>query len=228
MDGCACCVDGRVLRVVVIYTMHAIIHILSKDTIKLMLPVFLLQMAYKNQWEDVFKCISAIGCNVNDTFPSSKTLLHVAAIQGNVAAARRLLQMGANSLARDDTGWLAIHYAAWFGLPNFCAALPTTCIAEPTTLGWTTLTLACYAKGPEKVEKKDERCRLICWLLEQPECEYDVHAYTAWRFHVRDCYSFEDIGNLSVFRVEAAFEWARGGRQRWTPARVAWIAACCV
>lgn len=188
-----------------------------------MLPASFLRLANIGRWDDVFRCITGSCYDVNDTFESSVTLLHVAAACNDVAAGQRLLEMGADAHARDIDGWSAIHVAARLGFTDFCAALPSTCIAQPTERGRTVLQLACQMNQAETTKKQVERCRLICWLLEQPECDPDAEAYTLWRANVRDGYIAED----NVVCVEAAFEWARGGRRRWTAPRAAWLSACC-
>lgn len=199
-----------------------------------MLPMTLWRLAYSREWEEVFRRIVANCYNVNGTFEyRMEKLLHVAAEQGNVAAGKKLLEMGADPHARQFPrldGWTAMQMAAWCGHADFCAALPSTCIAQSTVGGYTALHFACQIVRGETNKNITERCRLICWLLAQHECDLNANAdrqelpYRTWRKCVANGYIAED----NILRVEAAFEWARGGRQRWTPARAAWIVACCV
>jgi hypothetical protein len=67
-----------------------------------MLPMTLWCLAHSREWEQVFRRIVANCYNVNGTFEyRMDKLLHVAAEQGNVAAGKKLLEMGA--------GWMDSH-----------------------------------------------------------------------------------------------------------------------
>lgn len=191
-----------------------------------MLPDSVLRMASENRWKRVFRSIVANGYNVNGTFDErQESLLHMAAKQGNTAAGKQLLQMGANPHARDKSGWSPIHGAAWCGHADFCAVLPPMCIAQVTgNIGHTPLYLACRAlNSAETKEKEAQRCRLICWLLEQPERDpdfKDTHAYATWNRYLLTGLTYMDQNN--IIAVDAAFEWAKKG----TTALDA--GACCV
>lgn len=163
----------------------------------------------------MFRCIEAGKRDVNE-FMYGETLLHSAADEGNVAAGKRLLQLGADASLRSHRGWTAMHYAVRENNVDFCAILPAFCLTQRTKHeGYTMLQVACLStlnNGPN--------ISAIVWLLEQMETELTEETFPCGTIFLYT--STEDKQT-----VRAAFAAALARRQRWTPPRAAWMAACC-